>query len=151
MTTIGFTGTRHGMSVRQKHRLCRELTPLLTQDSRARFLEGDCVGADEEAAALAKFIDARTCVIALPGPGMTMRAYAPADEVRPIKTHFARNRDIVKECAVLLACPGEMTEQARGGTWYTINYAKKVGKPVRILWPDGSMTYHSAETLEKTP
>jgi hypothetical protein len=27
--------------------------------------------------------------------------------------------------------------QARGGTWYTHDYAKKKNKPVKIFYPDG--------------
>jgi hypothetical protein len=26
-----------------------------------------------------------------------------------------------------------------GGTWYTIEYAEKQGKPVKIIWPSGSI------------
>ncbi len=69
-----------------------------------------------------------------------MRAFNPhAKETRPAKTHFARNRDIVDETEVLIACPCEMEHQDRGGTWYTADYALKRGKRTIIVWPDGSM------------
>ena len=50
------------------------------------------------------------------------------------------------ETDVLLAAPAEMTEQASGGTWYTVRYARQQGKPVVIAWPDGSVTWANGET-----
>ena len=42
---------------------------------------------------------------------------------------FERNRLLVDKCDVLLA----YLRTQRGGTFYTVNYAKKAGKPVVCL------------------
>jgi hypothetical protein len=59
------------------------------------------------------------------------------DEVLPGKTHFARNRNIVNASDLIVGCPGVNTWQHFGGTFYTINYAIRQKKSVRIIWPDG--------------
>lgn len=50
---------------------------------------------------------------------------------------LARNRDIVDETEILIACPGHMHEELRSGTWSTIRYAVKIQRPHIIIWPDG--------------
>jgi len=44
----------------------------------------------------------------------------------------------VDETEWLWAIPGEFKEVLRSGTWSTIRYARKKGKKVLIIWPDGS-------------
>ena len=46
-----------------------------------------------------------------------------------------RDRTIVEETDVLLVCPKQMERQLKGGTWYTHDYAVKLGKPLSIIWP----------------
>jgi hypothetical protein len=41
--------------------------------------------------------------------------------------------------AMLAACP-KGPEERRSGTWATVRYARKTGKPVVIFWPDGTVT-----------
>jgi hypothetical protein len=58
------------------------------------------------------------------------------------KSHFARNRDIVNECDVLIGTPpyqAIITKETKGGTAYTVNYAAKQGKPALVVYPDGSV------------
>ena len=101
------------------------------------FHHGCCVGADREAATIAE----ETCnIVEHPGPEEDHRQTRPRHaERRAPKGHLARNRDIVNECDLLIATPFERAEQQRGGTWYTIRYARKVGKPLLIVFPDGSI------------
>jgi len=47
-------------------------------------------------------------------------------KIAPLK----RNETIVETCDVIYAC---YDGRNRGGTLYTINYARKIGKPVRLL------------------
>lgn len=49
-----------------------------------------------------------------------------------------RNHDIVDATEWLIATPKKF-EEIRSGTWATVRYAKKVKKPVTIIWPDGSI------------
>jgi hypothetical protein len=38
----------------------------------------------------------------------------------------------------MIATPKGFTEEARGGTWFTIRYARSKNKPLIIVYPDGS-------------
>ena len=45
---------------------------------------------------------------------------------------------IVADADVMLACPPNYEEIKRGsGTWATIKFARKSGKPLAIVYPDG--------------
>jgi hypothetical protein len=57
----------------------------------------------------------------------------------PAKPYLVRNHEIVDDSQVLIAAPKEFTEQLRSGTWATIRYARKIGRTVRIVFPDGSI------------
>jgi predicted Rossmann fold nucleotide-binding protein DprA/Smf involved in DNA uptake len=61
------------------------------------------------------------------------------------KAPLDRNRDIVDAAAVLIAAPKEMTETLRSGTWATVRYARKQGKQVWIVWPDGTVSKHESQ------
>lgn len=143
---VGFTGTRNGLTEPQRDALLDEINQL-----KPRFwLHGACVGADAEAVTLVvkwSFSNHPVRIFALPGKSANgpeehslqdERALYESHVVRETKTHFARNRDIVNECNVLVACPGTMEELDHGGTWYTIRCARKLNKRVVIIWPDGS-------------
>lgn len=54
-----------------------------------------------------------------------------------------RNHDIVNSCEHLVAAPPAMFELKLSGTWDTIRYARQVGRPVTIVWPDGTTTTES--------
>ena len=63
----------------------------------------------------------------------------------PFADPLARNRIIAARCDALLACPAEPDEQLRSGTWSTIRYARKAGKPITIIRPDGGVLSLSFE------
>lgn len=65
------------------------------------------------------------------------RAFFQCDELRDPLPYLARNHKIVDAVQEMLACPGEVMEQLRSGTWATIRYARRVGKPVHVILPDG--------------
>ena len=50
-----------------------------------------------------------------------------------------RNEHIVDEADVVVAAPATEMEQPRGGTWYTIRYARKVEKVLHVVGPDGTV------------
>jgi hypothetical protein len=136
MSKIGFTGTRRGMSDAQ----LVGVEAMLKHMGATELHHGDCIGADVDANALAVFLKMRKVVH--PPIDQSHRGFADkTDETREPKTHFARNRDIVDETEALIATPWQATRPAPktgGGTWYTIEYAIKRGKPVYVVWPDGS-------------
>ena len=133
---LGFTGTRIGMTLEQK-----ETVSTFINRPSASFEEvhhGDCVGADAAMHDIAVASGLKTVGHIPSNP--ELRAFCEFDETMPEKAYLTRNRAIVHACDILLATPGEMKEQTRGGTWYTISYARMLKKPLIIVWPDGSIT-----------
>lgn len=133
MTSVGFTGTRHGMTVAQYERVKSILASL----PDATCHHGDCIGADAQFHDIASAMD--YSIIIHPPVDVTHRAFCRnAQQYRMPLGHFARNRAIVVETEVLIATP--MTSEATlGGTWYTIGYARRLKKPLTIVEPTGAI------------
>jgi hypothetical protein len=140
---IGFTGTREGMTEQQRSAFDEWIC---SQPDITEFHHGDCVGADDQAADVLHEI--RTGED--PGPLIKVVCHPPDnnkrrafnghfDELRPVKKYTSRNRDIVNETDVLLVCPLGTERQTRGGTWYTADYAQRLGRRVVIFWPNGTV------------
>lgn len=141
---VGFTGTRSGMTAEQKATVLRLLTELKPDTVH----HGDCLGADSDFADICAALIPRPWIIAHPGESAKgganeLRAFnANNDEVMPVRTHFARNREIVKALRdigdTLIATPFQSERQTNGGTWYTVDFAEKQAKRVVIVWPNGT-------------
>lgn len=129
--TVGFTGTRKGMSDLQKERLETLLWALTSCGAQVELHHGDCIGADEEADSIAQKCHA---IIHIHPPRIASnRAYCPGDVMYAEKSYLARNKDIVDACSLLVAAPYSNQEELRSGTWSTIRYARKTGKQVFML------------------
>lgn len=128
---IGITGTRNPITQYQKDEVARILSPT---DGSDEIHHGDCVGADLAVAEIAAGLGYR--VVCHPPVKDEMRAFHESDEIRTPLSYFARNRNIVDECDVLLVVPWTMHHQNTGGTWYTHDYAVKRNVPVIIIWPE---------------
>jgi hypothetical protein len=129
---IGFTGTREGMSRKQYEGTETTVSILSMLANVTHFHHGDCKGADEEADGIARKYD---CVIHIhPPENNTHRAccYQTGDYLSKEKPYLTRNEDIVKEVQVLIAAPFEM-DKKKGGTWHTIEQARKKGIPIIII------------------
>ncbi|HEX2687120.1 MAG TPA: hypothetical protein VHN14_10905 [Kofleriaceae bacterium] len=50
-----------------------------------------------------------------------------------------RNKNIVVTATVMIAAPFELTQQAHGGTWRTIEMVRKAKRPLAIVSPDGAV------------
>ena len=135
----GFTGTRNGITFHQAQKIRVMLTAL---DKVMFFHHGDCVGADASAHHIA--IQCGKSIIIHPPVDDKYRAFMGGGEVRYAKEYIARNHDIVDECMVLIACPGERIEKMRSGTWATIRYARKMKKQIIIIFPDGETKIENA-------
>lgn len=96
---------------------------------------GDCVGGDEQAHDMA--VHAGWRIVVHPGTDTgALRAWCRGDENRSPKANLKRNWDIVVETSEMIALP-KGPEELRSGTWSTIRKARKAGRPVTVIWPDG--------------
>lgn len=140
---VGFTGTREGMTDAQFVRF----RAWFRASTATEFHHGCCVGADEDAAA--KVYDSYRLVRVIGHPSnlktlTSSDAVACCDDLRAPAPPLDRNRDIVDACDVLVACPKGMAEERRSGTWATVRYARKRGKRIVIVWPNGTVTEQPA-------
>ena len=133
MISSGFTGTRQGMTAKQKSARRKS-----SRRRASEFYHGDCIGADSKTHDI---VDECGYGIILPPPtNYSERAWqeVPRHMGRPEKPYLDRNKDIVRENASLIAAPAEPEEQLRSGTWSTVRFAHRRGKPVFLL-PDGTV------------
>jgi hypothetical protein len=137
MAIIGFTGSRDGMTYRQKAAVRLTLAKLIDKlGPDAVALHGDCIGADAGFDALCVGLGiARTC---RPSNLPFARAYTGARAVGEPKPPLVRNREIVDDSAVIIGAPSSYKEVLRSGTWATLRYARRVGRQIQIIAPDGS-------------
>lgn len=138
MTTIGFTGTRNGMSESQKTQVKQLLTEYLKTYKNLTVIHGDCIGADEDFHNICSELSSSIKIVIYPGHPKNnvnniYRAHCKSNNIREPKEFLERNRDIVSECNFLIACPQSEKEELRSGTWFTIRHAQKVGKEVKIV------------------
>lgn len=142
MLKVGITGTRSGANEIQLDLL----TQLLTQwkDKAVEFHHGDCVGVDVQGADIATSLHIPT--ICHPPVDEQLRAWHKSTNILLSKTHFARNRDIVNACDLLIVVPFQQSRQSNGGTWYTYDYAVKHKVDTIVIFPDGQIE----STLPKT-
>jgi len=141
LVSIGFTGTRHGMTRAQMlamHQLLSHEVLAAEWEDGVSFHahHGRCVGADTEFSAIAMITGYR--VIAHPGPPSRWSSGCQVDELRPEKPFLARDRDIVAESGWLLAAPYTHAPVPHSGTWTTIWYALQAQTAVTVIRPDGS-------------
>jgi hypothetical protein len=141
MITIGFTGTRKGVTKVQHDVLREELLTGFGAEIQAAH-HGDCVGADADFDAIC----AELGVHRTAWPGYNAyhqwpnRAFCKADQVMTIKPYKTRDRLIVlKGVDGLIACPGGMKEELRSGTWMTVRMARNMLRTIHIIYPDGSI------------
>jgi len=94
---------------------------------------GDCVGADVEADSIARELELD--VVVHPPSDSRLRAFCarPGDVVWQPAPYLERNRDIVDSTDRLVAAPRSDEEELRSGTWATVRYARKVGRPATVL------------------
>jgi hypothetical protein len=133
---VSFTGTREGMTEHQSLSLAQWLSR--HRNRIAVFAHGCCTGADVQAHKLFRDVCGSSLFIAVYPSTANTRAPIPpdADFVDDPKPPLMRNRLIVEAGRdVLLACPKDMEEQRRGGTWHAVRYARNIGVPVEIFWP----------------
>ena len=130
---VSFTGTAKGMTDAQK----KTFKKLIIKLDPYSFNHGDCVGSDSEACNIV--YNLRTIIICHPPLNNYKRAFTSADQFRLPKPYLERNKDIVDEGDILIATPKGFKEELRSGTWATIRYAKKLGRKICIIYPNGDI------------
>lgn len=142
---VGFTGTQDGMTTAQKQFVYDEVMMLSPGEAH----HGCCVGADHEFDQLLDQTWVET-VIGHPPLNTSKMALCNCDIFREPEEYLVRNKAIVNETDYLIAAP-KGPEQLRSGTWSTVRYARQLGRPIAIIWPDGSRWYEEATSLPSTP
>lgn len=142
-THVGFTGTKEGLTAIQRSSLFRVCKALQATCSLPMNLHhGDCVGADSEMHDVAEELGWR---ITIHPPILSKhQAFREGHESKIPKAYLSRNEDIVNDSEVMIACPKNMFEERRSGTWHAIRYAKKKSRLIYYVWPDGQVTKTSA-------
>jgi hypothetical protein len=133
----GFTGTRGELTLKQKG----TLTYCLVNFQPAEVHHGDCEGADT--VCHYQCMGLRIKVVIHPPIDNSKRAYCGGDRnlIHTVATrpYLQRNHDIVDGTNYLIAVTKTFTETLRSGTWATVRYAKKRGRPVYVIYPDGRL------------
>lgn len=129
----GMTGNREGLTPAS----LEALQQLLEVNDVKEVHHGDCDGADADFHRVAQARHLR--IVIHPPTDPKAQARCVGDVVRPARPYLQRNHDIVNETELLLAFPQSRVEVVRSGTWATIRYAKKQGKDVILILPDGTI------------
>lgn len=133
---VGFTGTRKGLTTQQIEKLHEILMRFYKKGSV--FIHGDCIGADSMSHSIAQnigyLIHKRPCNLS------SQRAYCPGGIIKdePMGP-LERNKLIVADSEVMIACPAGLKEERRSGTWATVRNARYHKKPLYIIYPDGEV------------
>lgn len=129
MRRIGFTGTQRGMTPVQSAVVCDLL-------SAGELHHGDCIGADAQAHDLAR--DRGLTVVVHPPIDPRKRAHKHGNVVLHPLPYLDRNLAIVAATEELIAAP-DGPERTRSGTWATVRRARRMNRPVTIVFPDGTV------------
>lgn len=138
---IGFTGTRSGLNEDQILSMDICLRGLNSKKVIDFAHHGCCVGADSQFHWLIrKIFDLRVCIIGHRSTTVSQQnslVVQKCDQIRDPLPPLLRNKNIVNEVDLLIAGPGSAREEQRSGTWATIRYARRVKKPVILIYPSG--------------
>ena len=135
----GFTGSRYGSSNEQLAWLYQTL-----EDNRPNAIHhGACQGADHNVHLAALHLDIPIHVWPPTNPKwlaeecLTPHKLVTVHHAMP---YMPRNREIVRHAEVVKALPRQETQpdlMEWGDTWYTVDFARRVFKPVDICYPSG--------------
>ena len=136
---IGFTGTRDGLTDKQKLALMKEVILCYQHEGIKEAHHGACVGADHQFHDMVSWlIGKHRMILHIPTslsmvPGVLMQM--PNTQKRKPLPYLERNKAIVRSCDRLIACPAQEKEIQRSGTWATVRYARHVGRKIVLLKP----------------
>jgi hypothetical protein len=136
---IGFTGSRHEPTQEQRMWLLK----YLLDNPPEEFHHGCCVGSDAFSHRTAKAcldLGLGQIVLHPPSDPKLEMEYTTWDYANcvwwPKKPYLTRNKDIVRECDLMIALP-DGPKRPHSGTWTTIGYAEEYKRPIMICDPLG--------------
>ena len=142
---LGFTGTQDGMTQMQAQFVFNEMMDLSPTEAH----HGCCIGADAEFHDMLEYSQAT--VHGHPPLKTGKMADCSCDVMHEPRDYLVRNRDIVDATEWLIAAP-KGPEEMRSGTWSTVRYARKLKRPISIVWADGRVTREGEHPmLRKAP
>jgi hypothetical protein len=137
---IGFTGTKLGMTDAQWDTLAEILLALDYDEAH----HGDCIGADAEFFLILCGIreeTGRPCkIISHPSTIKATNANTPSDVIHEPLPPLERDAIIARKAELMFATPRGFEEEVRSGTWTTVRRAREAGTPLKVIWPDGSVS-----------
>lgn len=133
MPSIGFVGTRRGVTAAQE----RRLAALLARWEPGWLHHGDRTGADATVHHLARSLGWK--IATHPSTIVQRRAMLAGDITHPPAEPLVAHRQIVRQCDVLLAAPATVAEVLRSGTWAAIREARRLGTTRIVVGPNGEV------------
>ena len=139
---IGVTGTRQGMTREQREWFEARLQ---TDPKPGRLVHGAAKGVDTQCHHLVAVYHIPRTIWPSNHSESLVDEYDEAMVILGDWTHekkppLERNKDIVDGSTEMVAFPANQFEELRSGTWACVRYARKVHKPLTIVWPDGQVT-----------
>lgn len=129
---VAITGTREGMTPRQKKALIKILKYLPIEE----FYHGGCKGVDVQARDILLKNRKEVKLICIPGDADQETSNKQYDQqVDSVTPYLQRNKIMVQAADMLIAIPSSLEEQQRSGTWHTIRFARSIKCPSIILDP----------------
>lgn len=149
MKAWAFTGTRKGLSNDQLLSL-DFIVVRLRQQGYTVHHNGLAIGADTVALYVARKERFYTVGHPVRHKDQNRSLRGMCNELRPVwGKPIDRNHNMVNESQLVVACPFEKEEQIRGsGTWATMRYAKRKGRSLCVIWPDGSVEWNSVKKVD---
>lgn len=142
---LAFTGTKDGVTPSQGFALSN-IFHQLRVDGYYTMHNGDCIGSDAFSAHMWKYRNKGNIVLH-PPTNPKYRAWIDfADVMMPEGDYIKRDHDMVDLSSILVGTP-KCEEYLRSGTWSTIRYARKIGIPRILIYPDGSIVKEEGSGL----
>jgi hypothetical protein len=145
--SIGFTGSRFGMSAHQEKRFRNILVLYKIRHKDIVFHHGDCIGADTQAHNIA--LELGFYIVIHPPLKDKTRSYCNTfNEILPKKSYSQRNCDIVDAADVMIGCPlvyPEPNKRWAGGSWHAIRYSRGKVDKLYVIEREPTCTVYTAQ------
>lgn len=141
MRKVTFTGTRKGMTGLQIAAVAKLLAD---HPEWPEAYHGDCNGADAQFDMLCIVMGVHRSIRPSNLPGTRAfcddyKDFVDAEALSEPMHPLERDHLLVDDGDVLIAVPQHDMEEQRSGTWATVRYARRVGKPIYIVWTNGNV------------